>query len=83
MENDSHYKKFKEYPIPDGCKWIFSHFLAIWSNCTRDFNGNVQFGFRSIMDYMECMGVQFTVFERKLLVKMKDWVNETIYSMSK
>jgi hypothetical protein len=52
--------------------------MLIWQNCEYDFGGNVVFTFRTVNEYVECMKVPFTVEDKRLLFKMKQWALETI-----
>ena len=77
-ETDEQYKKLRELPPPPKFKWIYRHFMTIWQNCEYDFGGNVIFTFRTVNEYVECMKVPFTVEEKRLLFKMKQWALEAI-----
>lgn len=78
---DNKWKKLKDIPIPDGYSWIWDNFLQIWRFCEVDFNGNIIFTPRVILDYEQCFGVSFSILERQLLMKMKSWANEIIYEI--
>ena len=79
MESDSYYSKFKEPEVPPGCKWIVGQFMYIWSNCEVDgMNGQRIFTFRTLNEYTECMKVNLSIAEKKLLLNMKHWADEVI-----
>jgi len=83
VQTDSHYKMYREPEIPVGFRWLFARFMDIRNNCEYDFNGNVIFTCRTILDYEECMGVTFSLFERRIILKMRDWSNSVVYELSK
>lgn len=70
---DENYAKLKDLPCPSECLWIWEHFMNIWNECERDFNGNVILTYGTILDYMECMAVPLNVAERTMVMKMKHW----------
>jgi hypothetical protein len=78
---DKKWKKLRDIPIPDGYAWIWNVFLQIWMMCERDFNGNIIFTPRTILDYEQCFGVNLSILDRHLLVKMKDWASEIVYEL--
>ena len=78
---DDKWKKLKELPIPDGFAWLWGVFLQIWKMCERDFNGNIIFTARSVLDYEQCFGVTLSISDRQYLFKMKDWACETVYEL--
>lgn len=82
VETDSHYKKYREPPIPSGYLWIFGHFCNILTECERDFNGNPIFTFSTINSYEQCFMIHFSLVEKKLLFKMKHWFLETLSEMT-
>jgi hypothetical protein len=82
VEHDSHYKKYREPPIPLGCRWIWNQFYFLWMECPRDFNGNVILGFQEINEYEKCMKIHFSLVEKKLIINMKHWVQETINELN-
>lgn len=43
--------------------------------------GNTIFTFRTINDYVECMKVPLEVEDKKMLLKMKAWAQNTISEM--
>lgn len=80
---DSNWAKLKEEPIPSGYNWLFRHFLSMYFHCEADFNGNMVFIPRSILDYEKCFGVEFSYRERVLLLSMGDWAANEIYKLNK
>lgn len=44
--------------------------------------GNIIFTFHTINDYVECMKVPLTVEDKKMILKMKAWAQNTISEMS-
>lgn len=78
---DSKWKKLRDIPVPDGFMWIWGVFLQMWRMCERDFNGNIIFTPRTILDYEQCFGVNFTILDRQLLIKMKEWANEIVFEL--
>ena len=53
--------------------------MYIWSNCEIDgMNGQRIFTFRTLNDYVQCMKVPLSIAEKKLLLNMKHWADETI-----
>lgn len=77
-ETDSYYKKYREPKIPVGCNWIWRHFLDIWNNCNTDFNGYPILSFAEINAYEQCMDIHFSLVEKRLLLKIRNWVLEEI-----
>lgn len=82
-QTDKRFSRYREPPIPLGCNWIWEHFLDIWYNAERDFNGNVIFTPQTINEYEKCFGTKFSFVEKKLMFKMKMWINETIADLNK
>ena len=80
-ETDSHYKKYALPKFPDGTSWIWGQFLYIWKNCEHDFNGNTIFTFNAINEYEKCMKTSLSVYEKKMLLKIKEWACESIYEL--
>ena len=77
--SDSRYSKYQDPEFVAGEKWIFTQFMNIWQNCGYDsFSGARIITFATINEYVECMKVPLTVAEKKLLLKMKHWADETI-----
>jgi len=79
-EVDDNWKRLRDSPFPDGSIWLFNHFLEIWYSCEVDFAGNVLFRPRDIVDYCECTGIYISYYERKLMLRMKDWARFGINS---
>ena len=75
------WNKLKDIPIPEGYGWIWEVFLQMWKMCERDFNGNIIFTPRTILDYEQCFGVTLNIIDRRLLIKMKDWANEIVFDL--
>lgn len=74
---------YREPPIPTSYRWIYSHFMYMWSNCAYDFNGNIIFTFETVNEYEQFSGIRFSLVEKKLLLKMKKWACETIVAFDK
>lgn len=70
-KEDPSWEKLKDIPIPPQYSWIFEQFIIMWYNCEHDFNGNVIFTVRTILDYEKFIGINFTIKERRLLLDMK------------
>lgn len=81
-ETEERYRKLRDIPIPKEYAWIFKHFLQIWQGCGRDMMGNIIFTFHTINDYVECMKVPLTVEDKKMILKIKAWAQNTISEMS-
>ena len=43
--------------------------------------GNVDFSFKTINDYVECMKVPLSVSDKKIILKMKSWAISQIVDM--
>lgn len=82
-QTDERYKNLESVPIPEGYDWVWSIFLDIWRNCERDMAGNVIFTTRSLIDYEECYETKIGVYNKRILMKMKQWALETICSLEK
>ena len=72
----------KEIPIPEQYSWLFSQFLEMWGFAERDFNGNVIFGPRDILEYELFIGVNFSYRERKLFLLMKYAAQSAIHEIN-
>ena len=70
---DPKWKQLENLTLPIKFSWIWSQFIQIWGTCEHDFNGNVIFTPRAVLDYCECFKVSMTVYERRLLFRMKSW----------
>lgn len=75
------WSKFISPPLPSRFQWIWLHFLDIWRTCSRDFNGNVIMTPRTLIDYCECFKVFFTVQEKHLLFRIKNWAEDAMYQV--
>ena len=75
--------ELQDIPIPDGFKWVWSHFLEIWRHCESDINGNRIFTPKQITDYSECFGVEFTVREKKEIMMFEEWAEVSISRLKK
>ena len=80
---DEKWAKLKSVQIPDGCRWLFGHFLEIWYLCSYDFGGNRVFTTRDIIDYCECFGVNIGYYDRHVIMKMKSWAMSEIALLGK
>jgi hypothetical protein len=80
-ETSEKFARLKDLPFPTRYSWIWGHFLAIWGQCETDMMGNRIFTYGTINDYVECMKVPLSVFDKRILLKMKLWANEQIYEM--
>lgn len=80
-QTDERYKKLENIPLPDGYSWLWSVFLDIWRNCERDMAGNVVLTTRSLIDYENCFEVDLGIYNKRLLIKMKNWAQEAIYKV--
>ena len=80
---DGGWARMKDLPCPVGFLWLWEHFMNIWNECERDFNGNVVLTYRSILDYAECMGVPLNAAERATIMKMKHWALAEISELNK
>lgn len=78
VEKDPSWEKLLDIPCPPEYEWIYYHFLELWRFCEHDMNGNAILTFRTLNDYVECMKVPFTVEEKRLILKMKEWAQATI-----
>ena len=78
---DKTWAKLQDIEIPPEYSWLFEQFLNMWWSCERDFNGNVIFRPKDILDYEIFIGIQFTYKERGLLLQMKYWAAETVYEV--
>lgn len=83
VQNDSHYKMYREPEIPQGYKWIWRQYMFIRNNCGYDFNGNCIFTFQTINEYEKCMKVRFTIDEKYLLFRINGWAMESIAELDK
>ena len=84
VENDSHYKKYKDPEVPEGNRWIFNQFLYIYFNSGFDsMGGSSLLSFHSLNAYVKCMEAPLTIAEKKLILKMKGWASETISDFDK
>ncbi|MBO6130977.1 MAG: hypothetical protein J6P28_03315 [Treponema sp.] len=84
VKNDSHYKRYKEPEVPNGCRWIFNQFLYIYFNSGfSPMSGASMMTFQSLNDYVMCMGAPLTIAEKKLILKMKGWAGEVIADFDK
>lgn len=81
LKDPDKWGKFEEPEFPKRFQWIWFQFLNIWKTCEHDFNGNVIFTPRVILDYCECFCVTLTVNEKHLLFRMKTWAEDVIYSL--
>ena len=77
-KEDKNWAELQDIPVPEIFKWLFSQFLSIRQNCEYDFNGNIIFTPRVILDYSECLGIEFTYRERQTLLAMNLWAEETV-----
>lgn len=80
---DKHWEELKDIPIPKGFNWLFGQFIAIRNYCVYDFNGNIIFTPRQILDYSECLGIEFTFRERQTLLAMNSWAEEIVSKIRK
>jgi hypothetical protein len=80
---DDNLSKLRDIPMPQGFVWLFSHFLEIWRNCETNLNGYKIFTPRQILDYSDCFCVYFSVREKQLLLKWKEWADITIADLNK
>lgn len=72
------YGKLDYLELPKCYKWIWEQFYAMWSYAERDMGGNAVITPRTILDYEECFAVNFTVDERRLILRMKNYVAAAI-----
>ena len=79
--NFENWSRFIEPSFPSRFQWIWFQFLDIWRTCSRDFNGNVVFTPRVLIDYCECFKVSLTVYEKRLLFRIKTWAEDEIYKL--
>lgn len=85
-ENAKKGKQFEKYvdiPMPEQYQYVFDHFMMIWANAEYDFNGNKIFSFGTVRDYEQCYGYKFTVKEKNLFFKMKNWATEVVNELNK
>lgn len=75
---DPKFAKLEYLELPKCYKWIWGQFYNLWSCAERDMNGNAIITPRTILDYEECFCVHFTVAERKLIFRMKDYTTGAI-----
>lgn len=78
---DERLAKLVSPPLPPRFQWIWLHFLDIWRTCSHDFNGNVIFTPRTLIDYCECFRVFFSVQEKHLLFRIKVWAEDEMYQL--
>lgn len=81
-EKNENIKKLRDIPIPEQYKWIWYHFLNIWQGCEWNMSGSIIFTFRTLNDYVECMKVPLTVWDKKRLMLMKAWACNAISELS-
>ncbi len=82
-QKDEKWAELQDIPVPKMFRWLFKQFLSIRQNCEWDFNGNMIFTPRVILDYMECLGIDFTYRERQTLLAMHQWAEETVRQVRK
>lgn len=80
---DERMNKLQDIPVPTEYSWLFEQFINIWYNTERDFNGNVIFTPRTILDYEQFIGISFSYKERKLLLSMKTWAQTAIVEVER
>jgi hypothetical protein len=80
---DDNLNKLKDIPMPQGFVWLFSHFLEIWRSCESNLSGYKIFTPKQILDYSDCFCVDFSVREKRLLLKWKEWADITIAELNK
>lgn len=62
-------------------EYVWGHFIAIWQQCTFDFGGNRIFTYATINEYVKCMCVNLTVYDKRMIFKIKAWAEEQIAKM--
>lgn len=80
---DKTWANLKDIPVPNLFKWLFSQFLSIRQSCEYDFNGNIIFTPRTIIDYSECLGIEFSYREKQTLLAMNIWAEEKVREVRK
>lgn len=77
------FEKYSDIPIPEQYNYIWEHFLTIWANSEFDFNGRKVISFGTVRDYEQCFGYSFTIKEKTLLFKIKNWAMEIVSELNK
>lgn len=77
------FERYVDIPVPGQYQYVWEHFLYMWSQSPVDLNGNKTFTFGTVKEYQDLFEYDFSINDKKLFFKMKDWAQEVIYELNK
>lgn len=77
------FEKYVDIPIPEQYQYVWEHFLMIWTYTEVDINGRKVFTFGTVRDYEQCFGYSFSIKEKNLFFKIRNWAMEIINELDK
>ncbi len=77
-KTDPAYRRLLPYKVPKGHRWLWHHFQRIWRDSEHDMMGYPVITPASVLAYMEYYGVDFDIWQRDLIMRMRGWAIETI-----
>lgn len=76
------FEKYVDIPIPKQYQYVWDHFMDMWSLSEIDINGNRRFTFGTVKEYQDLFGYDFSIADKKMFFKIKNWALETIYELT-
>ncbi|MCQ2081586.1 MAG: hypothetical protein MJZ11_08000 [Lachnospiraceae bacterium] len=72
------FEKYVDIPIPEQYQYVWEHFIYMWSQSEIDINGNRIFSFGTVKEYQDLFGYDFSIADKKMFFKMKNWATEIV-----